>query len=135
MEDRIQINGIWYRRETDILTEEEPVDLDPCWSRTIAVENKNLCLEASVSCDDVDFTISERKYINIEVTDKRTRPWKTEHWDSEAWLLGVHKRLPESLDAFKERGDNPSIDPIDGEDRRFAIAFIDYLVEIGWVKE
>ena len=135
MEDRIQINGIWYRRETGALTEEETVDLDPCWNRTILVENSNLCLEASVSCNDVDnFTISEHSYINIEVTDKRTKPWKTEHWDSEVWLLGVHKRLPESLNELNF-GASEYIGPIEGEDRRFAIAFIDYLVEIGWIKE
>ena len=133
MEDRIQINGIWYRRETGVLTEEETIDLDPCWSRTIVVENKNLCLEASVSCDDVDFTVGERNYINIEVTDKRVKPWKTENWDSETWLLGVYKRLPESLDAFNHIEDG--FGPLSMDDRKFAVAFIDYLVEIGWIKE
>ena len=68
MEDRIQINGIWYRREMDNLTEQESMNLEPAFSRTIVVENNNLCLEASVHCADNDFTVSDPNYIMLEVS-------------------------------------------------------------------
>lgn len=133
MEDRIQINGIWYRRETDVLTEEETVNLEPAFSRTIVVENSNLCLEASVHCADNDFTVSDPNYIMLEVTDKRVVPYVTSYWDNDTWLRGIVDRDPESLKAF-DKNEEDEMEPLATEDRNFAIAFIDYLWEIQWIK-
>ena len=131
--ERIQINGVWYRRETAVLTEEEPVNLEPSFSRTIVVEHSNLCLEASVHCADNDFTVSDPNYIMLEVTDKRVVPYKTTYWDNENWFRGVVDRDPESLKAF-DKNEEDGMEPLAAEDRNFAIAFIDYLWEIQWIK-
>jgi len=35
--------------------------------------------------------------IDIEFTDKRSKPWKTDHWDNNSWMNEVLDNNPESL--------------------------------------
>jgi hypothetical protein len=40
--------------------------------------------------------------IDITFTDKRTKPWKEEYWDNNAWIRGVLINDPESLEHLRE---------------------------------
>jgi len=61
MENRIEINGVWYVREDQPKTLLE--NLDPIGFEGYVVENKDFCFEATRLVGDTE--------VSIEATDKR----------------------------------------------------------------
>jgi hypothetical protein len=101
MEDRIQINGVWYKREEESRTEKVLVPLnreDVTVCKTLTYETKDFCftaikLEKSGPFEEGEFYDD----IDIEFTDKRVKPWKEEFWDNINWIKGVLQDDPESI--------------------------------------
>ena len=101
MEDRIQINGIWYVREDapkEDYEECEPLDLIEC--QTLTYEDDELCLEAiKLIHDEVPYALD----IDIQYTDKLApKPWKEELWDSNSWMKAVLDDEPEAIKSALE---------------------------------
>lgn len=117
-QDRIQVNGVWYVREDQA---QEPIELDPTEFEGVVVENKDFCFEATRIRKDGGGFYDD---IDIEFIDKRVKPWKEEHWDSNSWMKGI---LDNNPDSFKELPD------IGSEGIRFLQAFLQHLKDEEWL--
>jgi hypothetical protein len=131
MQDRIEINGIWYVREDkqptpviDDLNDEDVTDsLDCVW------ETDEFCFEATVLLRDnaeelTDFYGS----VYLKITDKRPsdrKDWVEHDADNDKWLLGVLEGNPDSMSEAYEMFDENGI-------KQFR-AFISYLIKKGWL--
>ena len=98
MEDRIQINGIWYVKEQpDMIVKERQVEVVEY--KCLIYEDHRFCFEATIDLVDsgkLDF---------IQVTDKNIKPWKEETWDSLGFFRGCLERHPDSMLSLRaERG-------------------------------
>ena len=95
MENRIQVNGVWYVRETpipEIDITEDIVNFSGC-----VYENDKYRWEVTI--------LEPHKYddiVDVKFTDKREKPWKEDHWDSNRWLRGVYNDEPECLVHLEE---------------------------------
>jgi len=90
MKNRIQVDGVWYIREDEVLTIETPLDYIGCIPSDYigcVVENDYFCFDATISP-------FPSKDISIKVTDKRSKPWKNECWDHLSWMNGVLEGNP-----------------------------------------
>lgn len=99
MEDRIQVNGVWYVREQQEQLPEVKIDITRSEARTI--ESDKYCFEA-IRLERRDAPGTYFEDIDIKFTDKREKPWKEDYWDNNAWLRGVLINDPESLGHLKE---------------------------------
>ena len=124
MEDRIQINGVWYKREEPKREPAEwPVEEMVCSCRTYIFETTEFCFQASRSYKDNSDTLYSD--MDIEFTDKRVKPWKEEYWDNPNWFRGILDNNPDSLkEALKELGGN-GVEQLQ--------AFLGYLKDKGWL--
>ena len=130
MENRIEINGVWYVREDaindslDILDEEE---MDLTFSEECVYENDDYCFIASrIKKDD-----SEEFYdtIDIKFTDKRYHgktEFVEEYWDNNSWFRGILENNPESLEHLREALCDKGV-------KQFKM-FLRKLVEVKWLK-
>lgn len=130
MENRIEINGVWYVREDaindslDILDEEE---MGLTWTEECVYENDDYCFVASrIKKDD-----SEEFYpdIDIKFTDKRYHgktEFVEEYWDNNSWFRGILENNPESLEHLREALCDKGV-------KQFKM-FLRKLVEVKWLK-
>ena len=99
MQDRIQINDVWYVRE-DIANNQEVEDFELSFSSSAMYETKDYCWEATRLMKDDG--ISYYPDIDIKFTDKRIKPWKEDHWDNNTWMVGVMNNDPDSIEHARE---------------------------------
>jgi len=123
MENRIQINGVWYVREDVSNSNEIQIDIteDITYFSGCVYENDKYCWEVTV--------IEPHKYgnsVDIKFTDKREKPWKEENWDNMVWFEGI---LENNLESLKE------LDGIMDEDGiKIFQKFLEYLKnDLGWL--
>ena len=94
MEDRIEINGVWYVREAEQdLDEGDVTEFKGC-----VYETDEYCWEATKLLKYDDKYYDE---IDIKFTDKSNKPWLSDHWDSNVWMKGVLRNDPESIKEAK----------------------------------
>jgi len=115
MENRIQINGVWYIKEPPF----EPVKLEVADYIGCVVEDEFFCFDAVVHPDHL-------KDVTIKVTDKRSKPWENEFWDSKGWMRGVLEGKPESLKILQSDGWGQG-------DIKYLQSFLHHLTEKGWL--
>lgn len=114
MKDRIQVDGVWYVREDEVGIENvEVVDYLGC-----VYEDEGFCFDATKLLRD-DGTLYDD--VDIEFTDKRAKPWKTNNWDNVEWMREV-------IEPYKTM-----IPPLDSDSFPVAKAFILKLKEKGWL--
>jgi hypothetical protein len=131
MENRIEINGVWYVREdvlTDPLDHLEAEEMDLTFSEECCYETDKYCFVASrMRRDGGDEFYPD---IAIEFTDKRSGDrdtWKEEYWDNNNWFRGILY------------GNSDSIESLDKETnlclqgKRQLKGFLNRLVEEGWL--
>jgi len=131
MENRIEINGIWYVREdaiTDSLDHLEAEEMDLIFSEECSYETDKYCFVASRIRRDG----SSEFYpdITIEFTDKRNDDrdkWKEEHWDNNNWFRGILYGNSDSIESLDEETD------ICPQGKRQLKGFLNRLVEEGWL--
>lgn len=134
MENRIQINGVWYVREDEetnvheVYPEDikESVTQNIVWLEGVVYEDDDYCWEASRIYRD----FVKREFhsdIDIKFTDKRIKPWKEELWDHNGWMFGVYSNNPESMVEVNKAMDKLGV-------KRFQ-SFLEILVEKGWLKK
>lgn len=104
MENRIQINGVWYVKE-----EEKQPDIDKkniIYFKGAVLENEDYAWKATkIQKDDGSFYDG----LDIEFIDKRKKPWKEEHWDNDNWFKGILDNNPDSMKEAKESMDDEGI--------------------------
>ena len=99
--DRIQIDGVWYVKETNTapvtITED---DLTKSLSLTYEPDGGNYCWEATRIFSGEDTFFND---IHIKFVDKRTSyPWKEDYWDNNTWMIGVYENDPDALKEARE---------------------------------
>ena len=123
MQDRIEINGVWYIRED--LANNQVEDFELSFSLQAMHEDDNYVWEAKRLYKD-DTKSSFYDDIDIKFTDKRVKPWKEDHWDNNFWMKGVLSNDPESMTDAKESMCDNGI-------KTFRV-FLNKLKEEGWIK-
>jgi hypothetical protein len=123
MQDRIEINGVWYIREDLANTQEE--DLELSFSLQAMYENDKYYWEATRLYKE-NYQTDFYDDIDIKFSDKREKPWKEEHWDSNQWFKEVMNNDPESLKDARESMCEDGI-------KTFKL-FLNKLQEEGWLK-
>jgi len=130
MEDRIQLNGVWYTREDNQPTQEiKPLKREDVTAfKGFVYETDKFCYEVTIIAKSGLFEEGEY-YDNIDIkfTDKRIKPWVEDHWDSMAWFKGVLENNPESINTLLV-GDGMSREDVD----RFR-SFLAFLKQQGWL--
>jgi len=130
MEDRIQINGVWYTREDSQPTQEiKPLKReDVTGFKGFVYETDKFCYEVTIIAKGGLFEEGEY-YDNIDIkfTDKRIKPWVEDNWDSMAWFRGVLENNPESVKELLI-GDRMSREDVDG-----FRSFLAFLKQQGWL--
>jgi len=76
--DRVQIDGVWYVRETD------PVEIDPIYYLGAVFENEAYCFDATVLVEDGEFL---RDTFSVKFKNKRTQI--EEFWDNNNFFDGL----------------------------------------------
>ena len=131
MENRIEINGVWYVREdaiTDPLDHLEAEEMDLTFSEECCFESNKYCFVAS----RIKKYESEEFYqdIYIEFTDKRSGnkdTWKEDYWDNNLWFRGILENNPELINSFNEDTD------LCEQGKKQFKAFLFILKEEGWL--
>ena len=129
--ERIQINGEWFVKESDVKdilsTPEEELDLIPTHVESLILENSEFCFEATICYRDNDEGFYDQ--IDIVCTDKRAsrkQDWKTEHWDGMVWFRGIYENDPNSIKMAKES--------LNDEGLKVFRHLINHLVKREWLK-
>ena len=97
MQNRIQIDGVWYVREQ----QEPEVQLNITRFKGMVTESDKYCFEAN-KIQKTEWPPEYYDGVDIEFTDKRVKPWKTDLWDNNAWMRGVLINDPVSLEHLRE---------------------------------
>ena len=131
MENRIEINGVWYVREdaiTDSLDHLEVEEMDLIFTEECHYETDKYCFVASrIRIDGGDEFYPD---IAIEFTDKRSPnrdTWKEEYWDNNNWFKGILEGKAESIVSLDVETD------ICPQGKKQLIGFLNRLVEVGWL--
>jgi len=127
MEDRIQVNGIWYVRE-DQTEKNEPLlinDEDLTFSRKCTFENDNCLFEFEVLENDYDELIMP----SLQYCNKRVKDSKVIHIaDNENWFIRIINNEPLAFDDLDGEIDLT-------EDRQLLRQFLIKLQKKGWVND
>ena len=126
MEDRIQINGVWYIKEPEDAIPEPQKELDLTFGEMCSHEVPDYCFEATRIFKDYDEADFYEDSLDIEFTDKRTKPWKIDNWDNVGWFRGVYDNDKRAL--------NEALEVMDEDGVKELKAFIGELIKIGWIK-
>jgi hypothetical protein len=132
MEDRIQINGVWYRKETNDNDHglvngliDEPLEF--MWTKHITAETDEYVWEAIRCINDIGhYEFDPRYEFSIKFTDKTDEAWTEEHWDNPSWALGVYQNDPESLEST-------SALTLSKQGLHDFQKFLKHLIDIGWL--
>jgi hypothetical protein len=96
MEDRIQINGVWYIREDSLKPEsKKDFDFEITEIRELQIESENYTLVGSVLFEHERFIMPS---VKIEFTGGKEHGRESEFWDNEPFLFGLATGNPESME-------------------------------------
>jgi hypothetical protein len=119
--DRIEMNGVWYVKETPT----QEIEWDPTCFNGRVYESDLYCFEATQILKD-DGT-PYKKGCDIEITNKREKPWKTEHIDNPLWYIRVLENHPESMEDANEMFCEQGLNEFK--------SVIEDLIHIGWINK
>lgn len=129
--DRIQIDGVWYVRETDTVTGPAGIthidEFDVTKSLNRIWENDDWAFEAKILLAHDGIALEDTwGDCWIQITDKND-PWREYDIDNPRWMLGVLEGDPESMEEA-----NKMMTP---EGIRLFRGFIHLLIKNGWLKK
>jgi hypothetical protein len=130
MENRIQINGVWYTREDNQPTQElKPLNREDVTAfKGFVYDTNGFSYEATKIAKSGLF--EEGEYyddFDIKFTNMHTTPHTVEHWDSMFWFRGVLENNPDSINALVNESE------IDHEDILEFRSFLAFLKQEGWL--
>lgn len=121
--DRIQINGVWYVRETEP-QEEIELNMDNITqSITILYENDDYVWEARRIYKEDGETLYDG--VDIEFTNRRIQSSSIEYWDNMNWFKGILENNPESM--------REAIISMNDEGIKHFKLFLKYLKDKNWL--
>ena len=110
--DRIQINGVWYVKESNAKTTAKKVEIEDhqiTKFKGASFETDDYCWEATKIYKD-DGTLYSG--LDIKFTDKTSGDYdsfETFYWDNDLWMRGVLESNPESLEEARDNMDDEGI--------------------------
>ena len=117
MEERIEVNGVWYVREK---TPKEELSVSSY--ENMVFENDFFSVEVSRMKDPFDIPTDD---VAIEYTTK-VEPYIKERWDNLHWMIGVYRNSPTSV---------KQLYPLMGEERIKQIqSIIATLIDKDWIR-
>ncbi len=119
--DRIQIDGVWYVKESSV---EKTFEYDLIHSRSITIENDVICYEFSVLEDEGDD--GEPVYSMPSCEVKFKSGIKEEFWDNGDWMIRFYKGGDKDADN--------EIAHIDQESREMFRQVLESAIEKGYLK-
>ena len=119
----INIDGVEYAL-VPVGKLEPEVQLSISRFKGMVTESDKYCFEATTLIKDDDVPGNHYDGVDIEFTDKRSKPWKTDSWDNNAWMYGVLDNDPESLS---------TLDHLCPQGIAELKAFLKVLKEEGWL--
>jgi hypothetical protein len=130
MEDRIQINGVWYTREDNQPTQEiKPLNRENITAfKGFVYDINGFSYEATKIAKSGLF--EEGEYyddIDIKFTNFNAEPHIVEHWDSMVWFRGVLENNPESIKSLLAECE------MDHENVLRFRSFLAFLKQEGWL--
>ena len=131
MEERIQVNGVWYVREINPTSEIEIEEKDITFSMERTWESRDWLFVATVIMLDGAETLDDH-YPDpyIKITDKRFEDrelWTEDDVDNPIFMFGVLEGNPESMIDANETFDEQGLEEFK--------AFLRYLIKVGWLKK
>lgn len=131
MENRIEINGVWYVKEDSIENTLNNIEeeLDLTFNLECMYENSQYAFVASRLHKD-GFESDFYDGISIDFTDKRYKDrtdWIEEHWDNDLFFKGILERDKESIETLRNE-----IGMCENGIKTL-IQFLTQLREIGWI--
>jgi hypothetical protein len=126
MEERIQVNGVWYVRETP---ETEIEDKDITVSMERIWESSDWCFIATVIMKDDAETLDDH-YPDpyIKITDKRSddrEDWVEDEIDNPLFMFGVLEGQSDSMKDANQMFDKQGLNEFK--------AFLKHLIKVGWL--
>ena len=112
MEDRIQINGVWYVKADSYADKPIPTIAVSLFDESEVTQTKSCLFETedfiyeAVILDGGGGLRTKSMYINF--TDKRPDPWKEDMWDNPTWLNDIIIKYPDSIKELEELKMSPS---------------------------
>ena len=123
MNNRIEIDGVWYTREDNTTPEVKPRLESPIAFEGLVFESDLYCFEATrLRDDDGEFYDKE---CSIKFTDKKIDTNNPEYWDSAEWMVEFLNNNPGAISEAKE-----SLCPQGIEEFRVVVK---ELAEKGWI--
>ncbi len=131
MEERIQVNGVWYVREINPTSEIEIKNKEVIFSMERVWESSDWCFIAHVIMLDGAETLKDH-YPDpyIKITDKRPldrKDWVEDETDNSIFMFGVLEGNPDSVKDARETFDEQGLEEFK--------AFLRYLIKVGWLKK
>ena len=126
MEERIQINGVWYVKEQPD-AKPEPHSVDVIHTQSIIYEDLDYCFEATITIDpEIGQPLYDEIGMSVKVTDKtKGNPWMKMFWDHEGFFRGCYEHNPESIESLKESLNQAGVENF--------IAFLQHTMDAGWL--
>jgi hypothetical protein len=125
-ENRIQINGEWYIKESAVATP-EPEALDLTYSESCVHETKKYAFQATRIYKDYTNAEFYDNCTYIEFTDKRPSTSIIDHWDNPTWLRSIYHNEKEALEEASHLMDDDGIKEL--------IRFTGELIKMGWIND
>jgi hypothetical protein len=131
MEERIQVNGVWYVREINPTSEIEIKNKEVTFSMERIWESSDWLFVATVIMLDGAETLDDH-YPDpyIKITDKRFEDrelWTEDDVDNPIFMFGVLEGNPDSMKDARETFDEQGLEEFK--------AFLRYLIKVGWLKK
>jgi hypothetical protein len=129
MEERIQVNGVWYVREIEPTPEIEIKEKDVTFSMERTWESRDWLFVATVIMLDAAETLDDH-YPDpyIKITYKRFKDcelWTEDDVDNPNFMFGVLEGNPDSMKDAREMFDTVGLEEFK--------AFLRYLIKVGWL--
>ena len=128
--ERIEINGVWYVRESSITNNDDfelDYEIEGFRSEQLHFETKKYCFEIGRMYRDDDETFYDG--LTVKFTDKRPEDrndWIVEDWDNDGFLKGVLQNDREALESARELMDSDGIKELK--------YIVKQLIKRGWLK-
>ena len=107
--DRIQIDGVWYVKESNVKPTTKKVEIDDAditKYKGATYETDDYCWEATKMYKEDGSLYSG---LDIKFTDKAVDLSEGRHWNNDLWMRGVLESDPEALEEAREVMDEEGI--------------------------
>jgi hypothetical protein len=92
MEDRIELNGVWYVREDSVIDKTTPVEVDPTYYIGAVVETDTACFEFSVLTNEKNVMRNDTQSITYTKKVGDRKDWVEDILDNPSWLRDLAER-------------------------------------------